>query len=264
MSHRPRIVLTGATGKTGNAIAHGLAGRADVELVACVAPSLGAGMVPTRPVPEGVTTAPIIDGIDVEWDVLVDVTVAQVGIANVHAAIAAGKRAVLGTTGISDDELEELGAAAADAGVGLLYVPNFAIGAVLMMQFAEQAAKYFDDIEIVETHHTAKLDSPSGTARRTAQLIAAARSGSATTENVGTVEAGGDPARGEIVAGVPVHSLRLTGAVAHQTVTASGPGELLNIRHDAIDRACYAPGVARAAIGVRNLTGLHIGLEQVL
>jgi 4-hydroxy-tetrahydrodipicolinate reductase len=261
MSQRPRILLTGATGKTGNAIAHGIAGREDVQLVACVAPSLGSGMVPTRAVPDGVATAPIVDGIDVDWDVLVDVTVAQVGIANVRAAISAKKPAVLGTTGIADDELDELGEAAANAGVGLLYVPNFAIGAVLMMQFAARAARYLDDIEIVETHHTDKVDSPSGTARRTAQLVAEARGLNA---NTGNTQAGSDPARGEIVAGVPVHSLRLGGAVAHQTVTASGPGELLQIRHDAIDRSCYAPGVARAAIGVRDLTGLAIGLEQVL
>jgi 4-hydroxy-tetrahydrodipicolinate reductase len=257
MSIRPRILLAGATGKTGNAIAHGLVDRDDVDLVAAVAPSLAPGATPTRSIPEGIACAATIGEIVTDWDVLVDVTHAEPGLAHAREAFAAGKHVVLGTTGIADDDLIHLGAMAKAAGVGLLYVPNFAIGAVLMMRFAAEAAKYLDDVEIVEIHHAAKLDAPSGTARRTAQLVAAARG----TNSHGADSSG---ARGEVVDGVHVHSLRLPGAVAHQTVTASAPGELLEIRHDALDRGCYAAGVARAARGVREIHGLAIGLEQVL
>jgi 4-hydroxy-tetrahydrodipicolinate reductase len=260
---RPRVVLTGATGKTGNAVAHGLAARTDVELVACVAPSLG-GAAPTRAVPEGVSVAASLGDVAADYDVLVDLTHAGPAQANVLAALGAGAHVVLGTTGIDPAELRSLGARAEQAGLGLLYAPNFAIGAVLMMRFAADAARLIPDVEIVETHHGAKRDAPSGTARRTAELVAAARAGAGASPQVAALVAGDSPARGEGVDGVPVHSLRLPGAVAHQQVVLSDVGEVLTISHDAVDRSCYAAGVARAVRGVSSFTGLRTGLEHVL
>lgn len=258
-SGRIRVAVTGATGRTGNAVAHGLAGRDDVVLVACVSPS--APTHPRRPLPHDVPAVATLPELRGSYDVLVDFTHADAAVANVRSALGAGKHVVLGTTGIAWEVLEELGHAFAERDLGLLYCPNFAIGAVLMMRFAAEAGKHLHDVEIVETHHAGKRDAPSGTARRTAELVAAAR---AQAGGAPSAPASSDPARGEQVDGVPVHSLRLSGAVAHQEIVFSGPGELLTIGHDALDRGSYTAGVALAVRRVASLSGLTIGLEHVL
>lgn len=250
-----RVVLAGATGKTGNAIAHGLAGHKVVKWVSFVSPS--AADNPSRQLPEGVDRASELSAVTADVDVLVDVTNAETAIGNLEVALDRNWHVVLGTTGIADSMLEDFGNRFADKGLGLLYAPNFALGAVLMMHFSQLAAQYFPDVEISETHNPLKLDAPSGTARRTAQLIAAARP----NRGISTEQS---PARGEIVDGVPVHSLRLPGAVAHQEVVFASPTERFAIKHDAIDRGCYAAGVALAVSRVVELRGLTIGLEHVL
>jgi 4-hydroxy-tetrahydrodipicolinate reductase len=225
-----------------------------VTLAGCIAPSLGDGH-PTRPIPDGVPGFAQLSDVDIEWDVLVDLTRADVAIKTVTEALTAGKGVVLGTTGITHADIEKLGAIAEEKGVGLLYVPNFSIGAVLMMRFAAEAATHLKTAEIVEIHHETKLDSPSGTARRTAELVAASGATSSPAD---------EASRGLEIDGVRVHSLRIPGATAHQEVVLGAPGEILTIRHDAIDRGCYAAGVALAVCGVNDTPGLRIGLEQVL
>lgn len=264
----PRVVVSGATGKTGNAVAHGLAASNDVELVACVAPS--APGTPTRELPADVARATSLDELSAEFDVLADLTTAEAAVTNVEAALERGVHVVLGTTGIDDAWLETMGARFAERGLGLLYAPNFSLGAVLMMRFSAEAARYLPGIEILEIHHEAKLDAPSGTAKRTAQLAAKARRDAGLVPDAPTAPSAtaGDPstqpALGELVDGVPVHSMRLPGTVAHQQVVLTDAGQMLTIRHDALDRSSYASGVALAARRVMDTTGLTIGLEQLL
>ena len=168
---------------------------------------------------------------------------------------------VVGTTGISSEELARLQGLAPE-GTCLFIAPNFAIGAVLMMKFAEQAARYMPGVEIIELHHAAKLDSPSGTAIRTAEMIAAAQSASAIEL---TIPADIDsPARGVQVDGVSVHSVRLPGLVAHQEVIFGDTGQSLTIRHDSYDRTAFMPGVVAACRAVVGRSGLVIGLENLL
>lgn len=262
MNGVPRIHLIGATGRTGNAVAHALAVRTDVSLVTCIAPSLGT--TPTRAVPADVATAATATDIDAETlrsgDVVVDLGIASQVADHLAWALEHNMHAVVGTTGCDEDLFRSFGERFADAGRALLVIPNFSIGAVLMMRVAADIARFMPSAEVVEVHHDTKVDAPSGTALRTARLIAAASpGGSADTDH-----AQRHSARGQLVDGVPVHSLRLPGATAHQDVIFGMPGELLTIRHDAIDRSCYGAGVARAAHAVASCTGLHIGLEEFL
>lgn len=254
------IILCGATGRTGNAVAHALAIRDDVLLAACVAPSVASA--PTRPLPRDVPAfASLADAVDAVGSdaVIVDLSHCESAIGHLGQALEHGMHVVLGVTGIAEAQLMQMGTRFESAGLGLLHVPNFAIGAVLAMRVAADLARHFPDVEIVELHHDGKRDAPSGTALHTARMIAAAR-----PETVQQPLAGNDAARGELVEGVRVHALRLPGATAHQTVVFGAPGELLTIRHDAIDRSCYAAGVARAAQRVHRMRGLQTGLEQIL
>ena len=261
MSSTPRIHLIGATGRTGNAVAHALAARNDVSLVSCVAPSLGGS--PTRPVPSGPAAAATVSEIPADvlgtGDVVVDLGIARSVEQHLAWALDHDMHAVVGTTGCDDDVFTTYGERFAAAGRALLVIPNFSIGAVLMMRVAADIARFMPDVEIVEVHHDTKVDAPSGTAIRTARMVAAAAAAGRTGAS-----ADDHPARGQMVDGVAVHSVRLPGATAHQDVIFGMPGELLTIRHDAIDRSCYGAGVARAAHAVASCTGLHIGLEEFL
>lgn len=167
---------------------------------------------------------------------------------------------VIGATGLKDDEVAAIRQAAVE--VGAMIVPNFAIGAVLMMRLSALAARWLPDAEIVETHHEKKADSPSGTALRTAELISEARRTAPTYLPEPILKVPG--ARGGKYRDVPVHSLRLPGHVAHQSVVFGAPGESLTIRHDAIDRTCYAPGIMLALRRVMRLESLEIGLDAAL
>jgi len=196
-------------------------------------------------------------------DVAVDFTHPSAVMGNLRACVDAGVHAVVGTTGFDEARLAELRGWLADApSVGVLVAPNFGIAAVLMMQFAAQAARYFDSVEIVELHHPRKADAPSGTARRTAELIAAARSGMPAMPDATTESLSG--ARGADVHGVHVHAVRLAGLVAHQEVLLGGSGETLTIRHDSYDRASFMPGVLLGVREVASRPGLTVGLEALL
>lgn len=264
----PGIILCGATGRTGNAVAHALAGRDDVRLAACVAPSVAS--TPTRTLPADVpafaTLAEAFDDAGVDASVLVDLSHAEPALVHLQAAVDHGTHAVVGVTGFMPGQLESFGERFRTADLALLHVPNFSLGAVLAMQLAADVARHFPDVEIIETHHDGKRDSPSGTAVRTAHLVAAARreAGLVAVAAGEGATAGTGASRGEWIEGVPVHALRVPGATAHQEVVFGAPGELLTIRHDAIDRSCYASGVALAARRVHEFRGLTTGLERVL
>jgi 4-hydroxy-tetrahydrodipicolinate reductase len=172
---------------------------------------------------------------------------------------------VVGTTGWDEGRVATLRDQLAEApSVGVLIAPNFAIGAILMMRFAQQAARFYESVEVIELHHPDKVDAPSGTAARTAALVAAARAhaGLGAVPDATTQDPGG--ARGSRVDGIPVHSVRLRGLVAHQEVLLGGEGELLTLRHDSFDRTSFMPGVLQGIRGVAGHPGLTVGLEHYL
>lgn len=198
-------------------------------------------------------------------EVVVDFTTPDSVMANLEFAINAGIHAVVGTTGFDDVRLAQVRSFAAQRPeVGVLIAPNFGLGAVLMMEFAKIAAKYFESVEIVELHHPNKVDAPSGTSTRTAELISQARSQAGLGPMPDATNTGLDGARGAIVGDVHIHSVRLRGLLAHQEVLFGGPGETLSIRHDSLDRIGFMPGVL---LGVRQVTqhaGITYGLEGFL
>jgi len=197
--------------------------------------------------------------------VVIDFTRPDVVMHNLRFYVANGIHAVVGTTGFDDTRLDELRVMLADApGVGVVVAANFSIAAVLMMQFAEQAAAFFDSVEIIELHHERKLDAPSGTARATAERIGAARAAAGVPAAPDATAEALPGARGASVAGIPVHSVRLRGLVAHQEVLFGGPGELLTIRHDSFDRESFMPGVLTAVRAVVDRPGLTVGLGDLL
>ena len=199
-----------------------------------------------------------------EFDVLVDFTQPSVVAGNLRAALPAGVDCVVGTTGLSNETLEEL-AALAPQGTCLFYAPNFTTGAVLMMEFAKAAAPYFPEAEVLEFHHCNKKDAPSGTAVRTAEIISEARGGRASDAPGRETEIdGAEGARGALVAGVPVHSVRSMGYVASQEVVFGSLGQTLSIRHDSWDRESYMPGVLLGIRSVGERSGLIVGLENFM
>lgn len=204
-------------------------------------------------------------------DVAVELTVPDASPGNVAHCVARGVHCVVGTTGWTPERLTTLEGQLADAPaartggrVGVLVAPNFAIGAILMMRFAQTAARFYESVEIVELHHPQKVDAPSGTAARTASLVAAARAeaglgdvpDATTSDDLGT--------RGGRVDGIPVHSVRLRGLVAHQEVLMGAAGEMLTLRHDSFDRESFMPGVLAGVRGVAGHPGLTVGLEHYL
>lgn len=195
-------------------------------------------------------------------DVVVDFTTPDAVMDNVKWCLDNDRHVVVGTTGFDDDRISTLRTWIIDKpDLGVLVAPNFGIGAVLMMRFAELAAPHFDSVEIVELHHAGKVDAPSGTARRTAQLVARARAGQAspdaTTQSL-------DGARGADVDGVRIHAVRLAGLVAHQEVLLGGHGETLTVRHDSLSRESFMPGVLLAVRWVVGHPGLTLGIEEAL
>lgn len=195
-------------------------------------------------------------------DVLVDLTTPEVTKRNVMLALQYGVRPVVGTTGWTDDELTEVDKLAQERKIGAVIAPNFAIGAVLMMQFAAQAAQYLPHVEIIEMHHDQKLDAPSGTALKTAALISENRQELRQGHPHETEQITG--ARGAYKDGFRIHSVRLPGLVAHQQVLFGGPGQTLSIRHDSINRESFMPGVKLAIEKVVALNRLVYGLEHLL
>jgi 4-hydroxy-tetrahydrodipicolinate reductase len=200
----------------------------------------------------------------VSCDVVVDFTHPGAVMGNLRWCVTHGVDTVVGTSGFDQARLTEV-AQWLPVAARVLIVPNFSVGAVLMMRFAEQAARFFDSVEIIELHHAGKADAPSGTATRTAAMIQAARAaaGIGLSPDATTTQVAG--ARGAEVSGVRVHSVRLAGLVAHQEVLLGGHGETLTIRHDSLDRASFMPGVQLAIRGIGSLpAGLTVGLEGML
>jgi 4-hydroxy-tetrahydrodipicolinate reductase len=193
--------------------------------------------------------------------VAVEFTTPHSVVDNVRFCIENGIHAVVGTTGLRAEVLDDLTRRAAGGGVGVLIAPNFALGAVLMMTFAQKAARYYDAAEIIERHHDRKLDSPSGTALRTASLMNEERASGWQVAAGREAVAG---SRGGDSDGVHIHSLRLPGSVAHQEVIFGGVGETLTIRHDSLDRSSFMPGVLLAIKRVDTLEGVTVGLEHLL
>lgn len=264
-----RLAVAGVTGRMGQALVRAVGVAGDMELVAGTARrrvgedvGLVAGVGPV-----GLQVSSDLEG---ELDrtrphVLVDLTTAAAAPAHVRAALSRGIPAVVGTTGIPDQELAALEALAREQGVGLVVAPNFAVGAVLMMRFAAEAARYLPHVEIIELHHAGKIDSPSGTALETARRIQAARAQAGVDEAAAAGEAAGhEAARGQIVDGVPVHSVRLPGLVAHQEVMFGLEGQTLRLRHDTTGREAFMPGLLLAIRRVRELPGPVRGLDNLL
>jgi 4-hydroxy-tetrahydrodipicolinate reductase len=213
----------------------------------------------------------VIEGLeDAQVDVAVDFTHAGAGVQNIKWCVLKGIAVVVGTSGIGEPELSEIAELCAGNDGHVLIAPNFAIGAVLAIRFSELAAAWLPDAEIVELHHEGKIDSPSGTAIKTAQTIALARKRAASpapSEAPGPVESRIETlpgARGADLDGVRIHSVRLPGLVAHQEVIFGGKGQTLSIRHDSVDRSSFMPGVILAVRQIRNHPGLTIGLENLL
>lgn len=194
-------------------------------------------------------------------EVVVDFTVPATAFDNALAIIAAGARPVIGTTGISPEQVELLTLRCAEKGLGGIVAPNFAIGALLAMQYAKDCARYFSSVEIIELHHNQKVDAPSGTALRTAELIAAVKAKAPVNEYEEEAIPG---ARGALYHDIPIHSVRLPGLLAHQMVMFGDTGEVLTIRHDASNRTAYMPGVCLACRKVMELDHLVYGLEHIL
>ncbi|MCW2542766.1 MAG: dapB [Frankiales bacterium] len=237
-----KVVVLGAKGRMGSEVVRAVEAADDLTL----AGALDVG-----------------DAVDLTGaDVAVDFTHPDAVMDNLRACIDAGVHAVVGTTGFDEDRLAQLRSWLEGSKTGVVVAPNFGIAAVLMMRFAAQAAPHFDSVEIVELHHAGKADAPSGTSRRTAELVAEARAGlppmpDATTQSL-------DGARGALVDGVRIHSVRLAGLVAHQEVLLGGAGESLTIRHDSYDRASFMPGVLLAVRQVASRPGLTVGLDALL
>ena len=249
-----RVGVFGAGWRMGATVGAAVAADGELELVAAVDPHHVGETI------EGVTIANGPGALaDAGAEVVVDFTVLDASRQNLHWLAEHGMHAVVGTTGFSDDDLDGFRAAFTDSNCFL--APNFAIGAVLMMRFAELAAPHFETAEIIELHHDRKIDAPSGTALHTAERMAAASGDWGDDPTTKTVV---DGARGGVaVGGIHVHSVRLRGMVAHQEVLLGTTGETLSIRHDSYDRSSFMPGVVLAPKRVRDLPGLTIGLKAL-
>ena len=243
-----KVGVLGARGRMGAEVVKAVTEAADLELVAAL--DLGDSLDQLK-----------ANGAQV----VVDFTTPDSVMANLEFLISNGINAVVGTTGFDPDRISKIEKSiAANPKVGVLIAPNFAIGGVLMMEFATKAAKYFESAEIIELHHPNKVDAPSGTASRTAELMSAARKEAKLPAMPDATSTSQDGARGAMVGDIPVHSVRLRGLIAHQEVLLGGLGETLTIRHDSLDRAGFMPGVL---LGVRKVIahpGLTFGLEKFM
>jgi len=262
-----RVGVAGATGRMGREVCRAVAADPDLSLVAAISHS-AAGSTLADAIGLGDAAGAVVlrEHLDEvredRVEVLVDFTAAAYAPDHVAWGIANGVHVVIGTTGFEIDD------AWRDASVGVIVAPNFAIGAVLLMRFAEQAARHLPSAEVIELHHEGKVDAPSGTALLTAQRIAAARGVAVSTLPAMPHASTGDDAhpgaRGADVDGVRVHSVRLPGLVAHEEVIFGGQGEALSLRHDSTDRTSFMQGVLLAIKAVANRPGLTIGLDELL
>lgn len=243
-----KVGVLGAKGRMGSEVVKAVTDASDLELVAAL--------------DQGDSLDALVSA---GAQVVVDFTTPDSVMANLEFLITHGIHSVVGTTGFDDARIAKIKSLlAANPQSAVLIAPNFAIGAVLMMEFATKAAKYFESAEIIELHHPNKVDAPSGTAARTAELMAKARKEAGLGAMPDATSTSLDGARGALVGDVPVHSVRLRGLVAHQEVIFGGLGETLTIRHDSIDRAGFMPGVLLGVRSVINHPGLTFGLENFM
>ena len=266
MEKKIKVVIVGALGKMGMETIKAVLQDQDVEL---------AGLVDIRARGEKISDLiPMLKSelvlendlknvlAVVKPDVVVDFTNPQVVYENLIIALNQGVTCVVGTTGLKDDEINHLEKMALEKETGLAIIPNFAIGAVLMMEFAREAAKHLPNVEILEIHHDQKMDAPSGTAIKTAQMIVENRKEKPPEKDQEFEKIPG--VRGGDMDGIKIHSIRLPGFVAHQEVIFGGVGQSLTIRHDTIDRICFMPGVLLAIKKMQDQRGLIYGLEKLL
>jgi 4-hydroxy-tetrahydrodipicolinate reductase len=242
-----KVAVLGSRGRMGSEVVKAVTDASDLELVAAL--DLGDSL-----------DALVANGAQV----VVDFTTPDSVMANLEFLIKNNINAVIGTTGFDDARITKIKELLKSSKSGVLIAPNFAIGAVLMMEFATKAAKYFESAEIIELHHPNKVDAPSGTAARTAELMSAARKEAKLPAMPDATTSSLPGARGAIAGDVPVHSVRLRGLVAHQEVLLGGIGETLTIRHDSIDRVGFMPGVLLGVRQVVNHPGLTFGLENFM
>jgi 4-hydroxy-tetrahydrodipicolinate reductase len=247
-----RVGVVGAAGRMGREICRAVNADADLELVAAVDPSHAGQVV------EGVALAGSLDALtEAEAEVAVEFTRPEAAPANIAWCVAHGVHVVSGTTGFEPDPRW-----AEQRDVGVVIAANFAIGAVLLMRFAEEAVRHLPDVEIIELHHADKPDAPSGTSMATARRVAAARDRGFARPDAPVERVAG--ARGADVDGIRVHSVRLPGLVAHQEVILGGLGQTLTIRHDSLSHVSFMPGVLTAVKAVRSRPGLTVGLDALL
>lgn len=252
-----RVIVAGFKGKMGSTVVNMVLKQPDFELAALLDPfaeekeAFGAPVFNQKE-----------DLIGLSADVWVDFTQPSVAFSNTQFAIKQGFRPVIGTTGFTEKQINDLTTLSKDKKVGGLIAPNFALGAVLLMQFSKQAAKYFPDVEIIELHHDQKKDAPSGTAVKTAELIASVRTAhkQGATDETESIKG----ARGAEIEGMRIHSVRLPGLIAHQEVIFGSVGEGLTLRHDSYDRLSFMTGVALGMREVVKVNELKYGLEHFL
>ena len=243
-----KVGVLGARGKVGAEVCRAVEAADDLDLVASVD-----------------ADDPIDELVRSGAEAVVDFTHPDVVMDNLEFCIAHGIHAVVGTTGFDDGRLDRLrGWLEKSPETGVLVAPNFSIGAILMMRYAAQAASFYESVEIIELHHPDKADAPSGTARRTASMIAEARRAAGSAPIPDATSTALEGARGADVDGIRVHGLRVRGLVAHQEVILGGPGETLTIRHDSMDRVSFTPGVLLGLRRIAGTPGLTVGLETFL
>ncbi|MBI2860000.1 MAG: 4-hydroxy-tetrahydrodipicolinate reductase [Chloroflexi bacterium] len=256
-----RVIVHGALGRMGQEVVKAVSSDPDLQLVGAVDSQVSDSWLA---LPDGPGKAPLSSDLkeilaSANPQVMVDFSIARATIPAVQLAAQHGVNVVIGTTGLSADEIAEIDQLAVAHKIGAVAASNFALGAVLMMHLARIAAKYFDHCEIIELHHHRKVDAPSGTAISTARGMSAARGGPFSHSPGEELDS-----RGQQVEGIAIHSVRLPGLMAHQEVIMGGPGQTLSIRHDTINRECYMPGVIMAVKEVVKRTGLVCGLDNLL
>ncbi len=266
LMEKTRVLVSGAYGRMGREVVKAVVTQDDMVLV---------GAVDKIGVESDIGKVCGLDklGVNIEKDllatlkrtkpdVMVDFTTPLVIMENIRIAAEAKVAGVIGTTGLTGENLEEVNELALQSGKAFLVAPNFAIGAVLMMRFAREAARYFPDVEIIELHHDRKIDAPSGTALKTAEMIAAGRVMEPLVKPAPLEKI--DGARGGEYLGTKIHSLRLPGLIAHQEIIFGNQGQTLTIRHDSLERTSFMPGVLMAIRKLRTLKGFFYGLESIM
>ncbi|MFE8702216.1 4-hydroxy-tetrahydrodipicolinate reductase [Cytobacillus sp. FJAT-54145] len=262
-----RVVVAGPRGRMGNEAVNLVKNTENYELVAVLDHRHGGKLLNDIEGFHGFSSVPVFSNIEdcfqnVQADVLIDLTIPEVGMHHTRTALQYGVRPVVGTTGFTNDDLQELENTCNEKELGCIIAPNFALGAVLMMKFSQMAGKYFRDVEIIELHHDQKLDAPSGTAVKTAEMISEVRESKVQGHPAEKETMAG--ARGANFDGMHIHSVRLPGLIAHQQVMFGSEGQMLTIRHDSFNRASFMSGVKLAVDTVMKIDTFVYGLENIM